>query len=55
MKSVADMQEYIRSRTTAELEAEFEIYKALYHQGLTDVFTELLAIELDSRRAEEYE
>jgi hypothetical protein len=49
MKSVADMQEYIRSRTTAELEAEFEIYKALYHQGLTDVFTELLAMELDSR------
>jgi hypothetical protein len=49
MKSVADMQEYIRSRTTRELEAEFEIYKALYHQGLTDVFTELLAMELDSR------
>jgi hypothetical protein len=49
MKSVADMQEYIRSRTTPELEAEFEIYKALYHQGLTDVFTELLAMELDSR------
>jgi hypothetical protein len=49
MKSVADMQEYIRSRTTRELRAEFEIYKALYNQGLTDVFTELLAIELDSR------
>jgi hypothetical protein len=49
MKSVADMQEYIRSRTTRELEAEFEIYKALYHQGLTDIFTELLAMELDSR------
>jgi hypothetical protein len=55
MKSVADMQEYIRSRSTAELEAEFEIYKALYRQGLTDVFTELLAIELDGRRAEQDE
>ena len=49
MKSVAEMQAYIRSRTTQELRAEFEIYKALYNQGLTDVFTELLAIELDSR------
>lgn len=49
MKSVADMQEYIRSRTTPELRTEFEIYKALYNQELTDVFTELLAIELDSR------
>lgn len=54
MKSVADMQEYIRSRTTPELRAEFEIYKVLYHQGLTDVFTELLAIELDSRTEQEY-
>ena len=52
MKTVADMHEYIRSRTDAELLAEFETYKTLWRDGLTDVFIELLAIEIDSRRAQ---
>jgi hypothetical protein len=51
MKTVADMQEYIRSRTNAELEVEFETYKTLWRNGHTDVFIELLAIEIDSRKA----
>lgn len=49
MKTVAEMQEYIRTRSDRELLAEYEIYQATYRAGLADVFTELLAIEIDSR------
>lgn len=55
MLTVTEMQEYVRSRTTQELEAEFKIYKAVYHRTQGEVFTELLAIELDSRQAREEE
>jgi hypothetical protein len=47
------MQEYIRSRSDAELLAEFEVYKAVWKQGITDIFVELLAIEIDSRGIKE--
>lgn len=50
MRSVSEMQDYIRSRSDAELLAEFEVYRSLWRQGKTDVFLELLAIEIDSRK-----
>lgn len=52
MLSIAEMQNYLRTRSLAELQAEFELYKPLWKQGTTDIFLELLAIELDSRTVE---
>ena len=52
MLTVAEMREYLRTRSLAELQAEFEVYKSLWKQGQTDVFIELLAIEIDSRTGE---
>ena len=53
MLSVPEMQKYIRSRSDAELLAEFEVYQSLWRQGKTDIFVELLAIEIDSRGIKE--
>lgn len=52
MRSVKEMQEYLKTRSLAELQAEFELYKLLWKQGTTDIYLELLAIELDSRTGE---